>query len=333
MIRIDQRWFGNHGIGRFAVELNSRLCMAPVGIGWVKPSSPFDFIFTSMVLCRYGNDYIFCPGYTAPICGLDRYAFVIHDLNHIEFQESTSFAKKAYYSFIIKRAVLKSACVMTVSEFSRRRIVDWAGSDEDKVINIGNGVSSVFVPFGPCFRPGYAYWLCVGNRRPHKNEVRVVEAFAKANLGHAIKLVFTGVVSTGLRHAIECCNVGCDVVFLGGDISDEDLAAVYRGAVGLVFPSLYEGFGLPVVEAMACGTPVVTSTVTALPEVAGGAALLVDPTSVDAIASAITKVTVDAGLRDRMRELGIKNANRFSWDNVAENVLNALHGFFMDKKN
>lgn len=330
MIRIDQRWIGSHGIGRFALELGERLGFAPLGIGWSKPSSPFDFIFTSIALFRYKKDYVFCPGYNAPVVGLDRYVFVIHDLNHIDFYGSTSFAKKVYYSTIMKRAVLKAACVMTVSEFSRQRIVDWIGREKCRVINIGNGVSSVFVPHGSRFSRNYAYWLCVGNRRPHKNEVRVVESFAKANFDHNIKLVFTGDASHELLYAIERCRLGGNVVFLGG-ISDNDLAAVYRGAIGLVFPSLYEGFGLPVVEAMACGTPVVTSTVTALPEVAGEAALLVDPTSVDAIASAITKVTFDRVLSDQMRIQGIKNADRFSWDIVSRNVLAALHKSFENK--
>lgn len=105
-----------------------------------------------------------------------------------------------------------------------------------------------------------------------------------------------------------------------GFISESDLPSLYRGSLGLVFPSLYEGFGLPVVEAMACGVPVLTSTISSLPEVAGNAAILVDPVSVDAITDGITKLVNDSELREHLVQKGLLRAKRFSWQNVVNEI-------------
>ena len=131
----------------------------------------------------------------------------------------------------------------------------------------------------------FPYMLCVSNRRLHKNEFRTVEAFARARLNPDLHLVFTGEPTPELMNCIERQGISMRVHFVG-TVPDAQLPCLYGSAEALVFASLYEGFGLPVLEAMACGTPVVTSNTTSLPEIAGDAALLVDPTSVEQIADA-----------------------------------------------
>jgi glycosyltransferase involved in cell wall biosynthesis len=191
--------------------------------------------------------------------------------------------------------------VLTVSAFSRREILEWTGLPGERVEVVGNGVSAAFRPDGPRHQPGYPYFLHVGRRAAHKNVERLVAAHTASRCGREVRLLFTG------------------------DLSEDQLAAHYRGAVALAFPSLYEGFGLPIVEAMASGTPVLTSNATAIPETAGrGNALVVDPLSVDAIAAGLDQLAEDAVLRADLRQRGLARAKAFSWEQVAGKVAAAL---------
>jgi glycosyltransferase involved in cell wall biosynthesis len=214
---------------------------------------------------------------------------------------------------------------LTVSEFSRQRIIDWSGVDPSRVVNVGNGVDSAYSPNAVRYEPGYAYLLVVSNRKAHKNDVGVLNAFAIANLSASVHLIFTGAVTDELQRIARENAVEQRVHFLGR-LPDADLPSIYAGALALVFPSFYEGFGLPVIEAMACGTPVITSNSTSLPEVAGDAALLVNPTSVSEISAAIKRVVADPDLRASLRRKGIERARHFNWDAVAQRVYCAICG-------
>ncbi len=170
------------------------------------------------------------------------------------------------------------------------------------------------------------YVLYLGSNKPHKNLVRLVEAWGIANRKSQIanrRLVIAG--SWDERYAearlrVEELGLADKVLFLG-PVAEADLPALYGGAVLFVFPSLYEGFGLPVLEAMACGTPVVCSNTSSLPEVAGDAAIQVDPLDVDALAAAIGRVLGDAALREEMRGRGLQQAARFTWAQTAQYTL------------
>jgi glycosyltransferase involved in cell wall biosynthesis len=144
-----------------------------------------------------------------------------------------------------------------------------------------------------------------------------------ARLAAEIILVFTGEPTTDLTDYIERCRVTTRVKFVG-IVPEEKFPSLYRRAEALIFPSLYEGFGLPVAEAMACGTPVVTSNTTAMPEVAGDAALLVDPTSVEQISAAMEQIVSDTSLRRKLREKGLVRAARFSWATTSARVHDVL---------
>ena len=171
------------------------------------------------------------------------------------------------------------------------------------------------------------YMLCLGTLEPRKNITTLLHAFARLRqILHgepALHLVVAGargwreqtIFQTIKSLALE------QVVCLPGFINDEDLPALYGGALLFVFPSLYEGFGLPVLEAMSCGVPVVTSNTSAMPEVAGDAALLVDPYDVKGMATAIAAIVHDASLRDNLRQKGLARAQQFSWEMTARQTL------------
>jgi glycosyltransferase involved in cell wall biosynthesis len=209
--------------------------------------------------------------------------------------------------------------VLTVSEYSRQEIIRWAGLQPNRVVNVGNGVDDSYNPDVPSYAPGFDYLLCVSNRKAHKNELRIVEAFTRANIDPKIRLVFTGEPSNELSALCRQLNPGHRVVF-AGPVPEADLPPLYRGALALIFPSLYEGFGLPVIEAMACGTPVLTSNTTSLPEIAGNAALLVNPMSLEQIAAGIESLCRDPQLREHLRRRGFNRAKQFRWDDVAAKV-------------
>lgn len=319
MIYADQRWIGLHGIGRFARHVLGGLDYRQVPLG-SHPAAPLDaWRLTRALGGLTRDDLFFSPGYNSPLFCASPFILTIHDLNHIYCPENSSPFKRLYYAAVLKRACHRAANIVTVSEFTRIQIVEWSGVPPEKVLNVRCGVDSTYQPEGAAYELPFPYLLCVSNRKPHKNEFRVVEAFARAGLAAGMHLVFTGEPTADLADCIERHHVTSRVDF-AGVVPEEKLPSLYRSARALVFPSLFEGFGLPLLEAMACGTPVVTSNVTAMPETAGGAALLVDPTSVEQIAAAIEQIVSDTALREQLRERGLARAAQFSWACTASGV-------------
>jgi glycosyltransferase involved in cell wall biosynthesis len=323
MIYADQRWIGKGGIGRFAQHVLAGVDYRPVSIAW-DPASPVDSWRLAKDLGKLTrSDLFFSPGYSSPIFCESPFILTVHDLNHIDRPENSSRTKKLYYATVLRRACKRAAKIVTVSDFSRRRIVDWAGVPQEKVLNVRNGVDPAFNPGVAPYELPFPYLLCVSNRKRHKNEFRIVEAFARSGLAGTVRLVFTGHPTSDLADFIERNHVGQSIHFVG-PVLEARLPSLYRSAEALVFVSLYEGFGLPVLEAMACGTPVVSANTTALPEVAGEAALLVDPTSVDQIAEAMKRIIGNTSLRQQLRERGLAQAARFPWKYTAGKVHNLL---------
>lgn len=322
-IYIDERWYGEHGIGRFAKVLADNINFIPMKMAG-SPSSPWDAISFFFLTLKFSKrDLVFSPGYNAPIFIRTSFVFTIHDLNHIDRNENSSFLKRLYYKWIMRRACRHAKAVLTVSEFSKKRIVDWSGIPASQVINVGNGVDAAYSPSAKVYQPGYPYLLSVSNRKAHKNEPRLIEAFSRASLSEDVRLLLTGEPTSALTKLIERYQLQGRVIFIGR-VAEKDLPGLYAGALALLFPSLYEGFGLPVIEAMACGCPVLTSNTTSLPEVAGAAAVLVDPTSVQAIADGISSICTNEPLRIAMIKKGFQQAARFSWDEVVRKTEMAL---------
>jgi glycosyltransferase involved in cell wall biosynthesis len=325
MLYADQRWIGNHGIGRFARHVLAELDYRPVAIA-SNPAAPLDSLRLSLALMKLASrDLFFSPGYNTPLSCPAPFVFSIHDLSHVFCPENSSPMIRLYYATIMKRACRRAARILTVSEFTRTQIVDWSGVPAERVVNVGCGVEAAYQPEGDVYGLPFPHLLCVSNRKKHKNEFRTVEAFAKANLDHEIRLMFTGEPTAELMNAAEHQQVASRIDF-AGEVPEARLPSLYRGALALVFPSLYEGFGLPVLEAMACGTPVITSNVTATPEIAADAALLVDPASIDEIAAAIRKIAADDSLREELKKKGLARATKFTWQETCHRVCRVLAG-------
>ena len=210
-------------------------------------------------------------------------------------------AARLYVAVMTPRALHKSRRVLTVTEAAKRAILDTFDCDPAKIVVTPNGVDEIFFADGP--RAEGRYFLFVGNDKPHKNVGRVVEAF-KSLRDKSTHLLLVGGDFERYRDV--------EGVIAPGFIALEELAALYRGAIALVMPSLEEGFGLPVAEAMAAGTPVIASDIPALVEVTGGAAFHVDSRSTDAIANAMQHVTRAHVETARAR------AAQFTWRRCAE---------------
>jgi glycosyltransferase involved in cell wall biosynthesis len=257
--------------------------------------------YAGLPLSARGLDLLHCTTFRGPLRSPVPFTITLHDLALVRHPEL--FPR---WHRLSGRAGLGSVAraaqrVLAVSEFTKREAVDLLGLAQERVTVIGNAVDSVFSPDGP--RAEGDYVLAVGTLEPRKNLRRVAEAARRAGL----ELRVAGATGWG----------GVEAPGRVGEVSDDELAALYRGARALVFPSLYEGFGIPVLEAMASGTPVVTSRGGATAEVAGGAAVLVDPLDVDVIAAGIGEA--DAR-RDELRALGLERARAYSWDRVADTV-------------
>lgn len=323
MIYADQRWIGDHGIGRFARHVLADQGYCPIPLTG-HPAAPLDPLrLTAALRGLSRDDLFFSPGYTPPLSCPSPFVIAIHDLSHIHCAENSSPLIRLYYATIMKRACQRAASILTVSEFTRAEILEWSGLQADAVCNVGCGVDPSFRPEGDVTLLPFPYLLCVSNRKRHKNEARVVAAFARSGLARTMSLVFTGDSTPQLARCIEQHHLTTSIGF-AGRVPETRLPPLYRGAEALVFPSLYEGFGLPILESMACGTPVVTANITAMPETAGDAALLVDPMSVDEISEAMNRTVSDTSLRRQLRDKGLARASTFSWQNTAALVREIL---------
>jgi glycosyltransferase involved in cell wall biosynthesis len=320
----DARWIGDHGIGRFADELQKSLPGLVRYQARRRPWHPLDPAFLGVALWYQRPQLFFSPGYNSPVGWPKPFIFTLHDLNHLCVPDNSNAAKRAYYKHIVRPACHQAAFVLTVSEYSKREISAWAGVSEQKIVNVGNGAGYPFTPDGPRHEPGYPYLLYVGSHKPHKNLDRLLKAYAISDTCREVRLVMTGTPSLSLRSQIQELSLSEQVQF-ANLASNEALARLYRGALAFVFPSLYEGFGLPPLEAMACGIPVLTSNVCSLPEVMGNAGVLVNPLDVEAIADGIRRLVQDGELRARLRQAGLLRAKEFSWDETARKTLEVLH--------
>lgn len=322
-IYFDTRWTGSHGIGRFSAELQARLPgLVPLRIAGPKLSL-YDPIASSVALAGLRHGCFLSPGFNPPLRSPLPLAFTIHDLVHLRVPAESSAMRRLYYAAVVLPAARRARCILTVSEYSRRDIVEWSGMREERIHVVGNGVSSHFVP-GPGRAGRDPYFLHVGRRAGHKNVDGLLQAFALSGLAGNCSVVFTGEPDEATEALAARFGVSPHVRF-AGPVDDAQLLALYQHALALVFPSLHEGFGLPVVEAMATGTPVVTANRTSMPEIAGeGNALLVDPGDPQQIADAMRRIAQDVQLWEQLATRGLARAGAFSWDKVCARVQQAL---------
>jgi alpha-1,3-rhamnosyl/mannosyltransferase len=249
-----------------------------------------------------GTDVLHCTTFRAPRRSGVPLVVTVHDLALFRHPEAFPTWHRRTGRAALRAAIAAADVVVAVSEFTRAELDAVLGVPPDRVRVVPNGVDPVFSPTGPA--AGGDYVLAVGTLEPRKNLGAAVEAARLAD----VELRVVGARGWG----------GIEVPGWVGRASDEDLAALYRGARCLLYPSLYEGFGIPVLEAMACGTPVVASRGGATEEVAGGAAVLVDAADAAAIADGITAAERE---RSRLVPLGLERAAQFRWAHAADRVV------------
>ena len=245
-----------------------------------------------------GDDVLHLPAHRGPLLSGSPLVVTLHDLAVLRHPETFNRWTRDYSRVVLPRLAHAATRMIAVSEFTAREAVELLGVAEERIRVIPHGVEEPFTPHGPA--AGGDYVLAVGTLEPRKNLPRVILAAERAGLD--VRVV--GAPGWG----------DVDVESLGY-VDDDELARLYRGAACIVYPSLYEGFGLPVLEGMATGTPVVTSAGSAPAELADGAAVLVDPLDVDAIAAGIEEAVAR---RDELRTAGLERARGFSWQAAAE---------------
>src|SRR6266852_1154556 len=287
-----------------------------------------------LVLKRERVTLFHAPHYVLPPLVRCRSVVTIYDCIHLMFpQYLPNRLALTYARASIRLAARRATRVLTVSESSKRDILRFVDVAADKIDVIYNAYDERFgvepreedvIRVRERYQLHDEFVLYAGNVKPHKNLERLIDAFdlvRKRGLEH-LKLVLIGddiSKYTALRRAVHQHQLHKYVRFLGY-LPEETLAVMYRLAGVFVFPSLYEGFGLPPLEAMASGTPVVTSNASSLPEVAGDAALLVDPYRPEAIADGIERVLCDETLRRDLRAQGLARARQFSWEQSVRRI-------------
>jgi len=277
--------------------------------------------------------------YTGPIACRVPQVVTVHDVSYLEYPQYFTRFRSIQLRLTVKRTVEAASRVLTPSEYSRDAILRHYKLDPQKVVVVPIAASPVFRPIERHvaasvverkFQIRAPFVLMVGDLQPRKNHLGLLRAFenvtrAYPHLPH--RLVFVGKetwYSKELHRAVVSSSIA-DRVDFTGFVEDSELVHFYGACDLFAFPSFYEGFGLPILEAMACGRAVACSNVTAIPEVADGAGILFDPHSIDEIARAIADVLLDCELRQRLERLGIQRASQFSWEQAARRTLQVYY--------
>jgi len=277
------------------------------------------------------NELLWSIANTGPIA-LERQVLSLHDVSFLDHPEWYARAFSLWYRLLLPHLVRRVRAVFTVSSYVKIRILRAGWIAEQRVKIIPGGVTlGCFYPrrkdeiehIRQKFRLPERYFLTVGSLQPRKNLWRLADAFQQ-NYGHkgATALVLAGESRSNFRH-ISLPQSSANIR-LCGYVADDDLPRLYSGALALVIPSLEEGFGLPALEAMACGTPVIAARSGALPEIYARAAFLVDPTSVDEIAGALKEIEGKPDLRKELAGRGFELAHEYTWDRSAQAAWQAL---------
>jgi glycosyltransferase involved in cell wall biosynthesis len=356
-VAIDARKLHDFGIGTYIRNLLRQLARidhdtdyvllcreADLGVGAqlganfrtvLEPSPNYSIreqVHVPWVLRRERPDVFHAPHYVLPAGVPCRSVVTIHDCIHLMFpQYLPNRMAYAYARASMWAAARRSDCILTVSEASKRDILHFFNVPPEKIVVVYNAIDDHFWVTPPDedvarvrerYQLDHQFVLYVGNIKPHKNLVRLIESFAEFRQSgfEDVKLLIIGDEISklpALRRAVHRHKLHKHVRFLGY-VSEQTLGILYRLAAVFVFPSLYEGFGLPPLEAMASGTPVVTSNVSSLPEVAGDAAVLVDPYDIDSIVDGLRRVVGDPALAAELRRRGLVRAREFSWERSVE---------------
>ncbi|MCX7682258.1 MAG: glycosyltransferase family 4 protein, partial [Anaerolineae bacterium] len=291
----------------------------PVRVLWEQLAQPF-------VLRAIGADLVHGPVFVGPLLAPCPTVITVHDLSFLRFPELFRPANRLYLALMTRLSARRAHRLIAVSAFTAAETTRLLGIPSERISVIYHGVDPAFRPLPPDevaefrHRMGLPprFVLFVGTLEPRKNLVRLVEAFARIR-DNQVRLVLVGGqgwLCAELFASVEALGLTERVIF-AGYVDNETLPLWYNAATVLAYPSLYEGFGLPVLEAQACGTPVLASNTSSLPEAAGDAAIMVPPDDVEALATALDQLLSSEGLRQEMRERGLRHAAQFSWQRTA----------------
>jgi len=295
--------------------------------------------FDLAMRCRLDRPHLLHGQYTAPLACPVPVVVSVHDVSFLEHPEYFTRDRAMQLQFTVRRTVYRAARILTGSEFSKASILKVYGDlDEEKVVVVPNAAAKEFRPIPreaataavrERFRIQAPFVLSVGDLQPRKNQIGLIRAFArlvKAYPQLKQHLVLAGKetwFADQVHRAARESGIADRIQFCGF-VSDEHLLDLYNACDLFVFPSFYEGFGLPALEAMACGRAVVCSHTSALPEVVDGAAILFDPYATDEIGRALADLLLDSQLRARMERLGLQRAAHFSWQKTAQRTLDVF---------
>lgn len=303
----------------------------PVRIFWEQAIQPW-------VLYRSHVDLCHGPAFVGALASACPMVVTVHDLSFLLYPENFRALNRLYLQVFTRQSVRRARRVLAVSNSTKDDLIRFYGIASSKIDVIHNGADPSFRPLPAehvdAFRVERGlpdrFVLFVGTLEPRKNVVGLVEAYAQLPSDRPPLMLVgaKGWLYDEIYRRIEALNLSDEIHFVGY-VPPDDLPWWYNAAELFVYPSLYEGFGLPPLEAMACGTPVITSTVSSLPEVVGSAGMLVDPGDSQMLAEAMQRVLTDAGARARMRVAGIDQAQGFSWDHAAQHTVTSYRQALM----
>jgi glycosyltransferase involved in cell wall biosynthesis len=301
---------------------------------------PFPRLWThirlSWEMATHAPDVLFVPAHVLPLIHPRRSVVTVHDLGYLYYPQAHPRRARWYLQWSTSHNARTAAHVIADSEVTKRDLIEHCRAASDKVTVVYPGHDPTFAPVRDYARlaavreryqiPG-TYVIYVGTLQPRKNLTRLLDAFAVlVKQGRSIHLLIAGkkgwLYEPLFAHVRQLGLEEC--VHFTGYVPQEDLPALITAARAFVLPSLYEGFGLPILEAMACGTPVICSNVSSLPEVAGDAAILVDPQDTTQLVGALSRVLDDDGLCHELAQKGLRQVMRFSWAQCAQETLEIL---------
>ncbi len=344
-IGIDARAFNSPaaGVRRYVTELSRALAAGDFDIDLVpitdEPAAPTNFgrhaASLPLAIQRARVGLYHAPAYTAPLWGRTPVVLSIHDVSYARHPEWYPYRRDPLRRWFYRQSARRAALILTISDFSKREIIAAYNIPDNRIIVTPLGVSDIFRPATPA--GGAPFLLHVGDLHARRNIGIVVRALARLRARDAgsnpgwstslddVRLVLVG-VDRGLAETLldDADRLGVrDVIELRGRVSDEELVTLYQRCAALVYPSRYEGFGFPLVEAMACGAPVIAANASAIPEVTGDAAVLLDPDDESGFADAIARVLSDGAHAADLRACGLARAAQFTWQATAARTADA----------
>lgn len=315
------------------------------GVRWIPSRLPtghapgrilWEQIVAPVASARAALDVLFCPVNVVPLACPVPSVVTVHDLAFLAYPTAFHVAKRRYLTTMTRLSVHRAHRVIAVSAHTRDDLVHHFGVRPERIAVIPNAADERYRPaddpatvarFKAEHHLPDRFILFVGTLEPRKNLRRLIEAFALFSDAEAdVRLVIVGAsgwLTSDLAPLVQAHGLSDRITFTGY-VPDDDLPRWYQAATVFCYPSLYEGFGLPVLEAMACGTPVVTSRTSSLPEIAGDAALLIDPTDVDGIARALRTVLAGDARRQQMSAAGIARSRLYAWERTAADTLDVI---------